>query len=120
VTEIRLDAWTIAELADAIAERLASPPPPSAAAPYLLTARQVADRLGRSTDWVRDHRADLGVLPAEGERPRLLFDRERVDAFVHADAVLGARAPLAAPAPAHRRRTTPQAPLLPIRGRGGA
>lgn len=41
------------------------------------TAR-VAQEIGRSRDFVRDHRHELGVLPAEGDRPRLLFDVEAV------------------------------------------
>lgn len=39
---------------------------------------RVAREIGRSREFVRDHRHELGVLPAEGERPRLLFDAEAV------------------------------------------
>lgn len=39
----------------------------------LLTAAEKARELGRSVEWVRDHRHELGLVQLEGERPRLLF-----------------------------------------------
>lgn len=50
--------------------------------PALLTTRQVAEKLGHSTDWVRQHRHELGVRPGTGTRPRLLFDALAVTRYV--------------------------------------
>lgn len=50
-------------------------------APAPLTAREVAAHLGRSYDFVREHRHELGLLAAEGARPRLLFDPRQVDVW---------------------------------------
>ena len=45
----------------------------------LLTASEVAQRLGRSAGWVRQHRDELGVINVgRGTRPRLLFRAEAV------------------------------------------
>jgi len=81
------DAPGLDEFAEAVARRVvelladqpSSPAPPASTGPRLLTARQVADRLGRSTDWVRSHRVELGQVPGVGARPRLLFDAAAVD-----------------------------------------
>lgn len=70
------------DLADAIARRvvelLRDETP-------LLDASEVARRLGRSREWVYDHRVELGVVPlGDGERPRLGFRPEKVAAYLDA------------------------------------
>ncbi len=77
-----------------------------------LTVADVAARLGRSADWVRDHRAELGLLPAEGRRPRLLFDPEAVAVWATA------RSTGDASQPARSSAATGNAPI-PIRRRSG-
>lgn len=75
------------ELVDAVLERLGGVGVGAlgrAPAPTPLTAREVAERLGCSYDFVRDHRHELGVLPVVGARPRLLFDAAAVDAWATA------------------------------------
>jgi hypothetical protein len=53
--------------------------------PKLLSAAEVARRLGRSRDWVYAHRAELGAIPlGDGDRPRLGFPLEGVEAYVTA------------------------------------
>ena len=88
-----------------------------------LSAREVAVRLGRSPEWVRDHRDELGVLPGRGPRPRLLFDAAAVEAWATARSA-GERSEGAGEAVAsagqgrrRRRRAGTDVPLLPIRGR---
>jgi hypothetical protein len=66
-------------VAERLHELLGREVPTGSARP--LTAREVADRLGRSYDFVREHRHELGVLAAEGARPRLLFDPQQVEAW---------------------------------------
>lgn len=114
------------QLADAVARRVvellaAAPAVVSApaAGPRLLTARQVADRLGRSCDWVRAHRAELGQVPGVGARPRLLFDASAVDAWANArDEVVQSPAPDPASPLARARARRPRAgsgpDLLPV------
>lgn len=89
--------------------------------PRVLTAREVAERLGRSVDWVREHRGELGLVPGPGARPRLLFNAEAVEAW----ATAGDAASLSAtsrnaetPIRSRRRRFAPIRgdDLLPIRG----
>lgn len=86
----------------------------------VLTCRQVAERLGRSMDWVRAHRDELGKVPGVGARPRLLFDTEAVDAWTTARdddvrSVAQDPAPLLA-TPRPGPRSLSNAPdLLPIR-----
>ena len=121
------DAPDLDELAEAVARRVvellaeqpSSPASPASAGPRLLTARQVADRLGRSTDWVRSHRAELGQVPGVGARPRLLFDAAAVDRWATArDEIVPAPAPDLASPLARARSRPPRvgsgADLLPV------
>ena len=80
-----------------------------------LTVAQVAEMFGRSHEWVRDHRAELGVLPATGTRPRLIFDARRVGEFMRAPTPEATES--AEPHARRRRRSRSTAALLPIRGR---
>ncbi len=62
----------LAELAElrAIVARLQPPAAPA----RLLTTEEKAAELGRTAEWVRDHRQDLGVVSiGDGSRPRLYF-----------------------------------------------
>lgn len=85
------------------------------------TCGEVAAAIGRSADFVREHRDELGVLPAEGRRPRLLFDPARVRDWASAREASG-RPQAANPAPvltSRRRRGEPSGTgvdLLPIHG----
>jgi len=47
----------------------------------LLTARQVADLLGVRPGWVRERGADLALRLGDGERPRLRWTAEAVEAL---------------------------------------
>jgi hypothetical protein len=47
-----------------------------------MSAADVAQRLGRSRDWVYAHAQELGAVPlGDGPRPRLVFHPERVREF---------------------------------------
>lgn len=62
-------------LADAIASRLERPE-----AHGLVSAKEIAARIGYTPRWVREHKAELGAVPmSDGPRPRLGFDPARVD-----------------------------------------
>jgi hypothetical protein len=93
------------------------------AAPALLSPRQVGERIGRSPEWVREHRGEfVQVRFTEGERPRLLFTAASVDAWLEARAVKPALAVAELPAGTRRRRgsvarTATGVELLPIRHR---
>lgn len=69
------------ELHDAGAPRASGGPP--------LSAKEVAARIGRSPDFVRAHREELGVIShgesGPGRRPRLLFDADAVQRFCTVD-----------------------------------
>jgi hypothetical protein len=83
----------------------------------LLTAAQVAARLGVSRDWVYAHADRLGAVrlgrSQAGAKPRLRFDLNRVIAACQlSDA--SPPAPTQRIAPARRRHTEPAVPLLPI------
>jgi hypothetical protein len=70
----RLGAADIAALADAVATRLSGP-----VSGGLLDTRQVAAHVGVSTDWVRDHAAELGAVRiGDGPRGELRFELDRV------------------------------------------
>ena len=88
--------------------------------PLVLTARQVAARLGRSIDWVREHRTELGLIPSAGTRPRLLFAASTVEAWASTQEMPPwPPRPRDAPVRARPRRSrapTAAADLLPIRG----
>lgn len=119
-----LDGGDLERLADLVAVRVVellstTDTGPAADTDQLVwTPAQVAEHVGRSVDWVREHRDELGVLPASGPRPRLHFSPVAVRAWASAH---GERAP--APAPpastpraAARRRLRAAPDLLPIRG----
>jgi len=100
-----------------VAELLRDEAPTLAAPAQLLTASEVADRFGLSREWVYAHKTRLGAIPiADGLRPRLRFDPERVAA-----ALATPTTAVEAAAGQPRRRRRPVAPaaadLLPIRGR---
>jgi hypothetical protein len=82
-----------------------------------LTTAEVAARIGRSEDFCREHRAELGGFPlgptGEGKRPRLGFDPRRVEAFARGGDPEPGLDP-AQRAPARRSRLS-EADLLPIR-----
>jgi hypothetical protein len=64
-------------LADKLAERWR---PPEENPSELVSAKEVAQRIGRSARWVRDHKAELGAIPdGDGPRPRWLFDLAHVE-----------------------------------------
>jgi excisionase family DNA binding protein len=89
-------------------------------APQLLSAAEVAARLGWSRSTVYDHAEQLGAVRlGTGTRPRMRFPADRVEAYI-------ARAadPQPQPPPAHTRRaqrrpgtTSSGAPLLEIGAR---
>lgn len=88
--------------------------------PLVLTARQVAERLGRSIDWVREHRNELGLIPSVGARPRLLFAATTVEAWASTQEV-PEWPPWPQDAPVRARPRRSRSPrtatdLLPIRG----
>ena len=86
--------------------------------PKPLTVAEVAKMLGRSPDYVRDHRHELGVLPATGTRPRLMFDPRAVRQAMQATPeAVSPRVDKPTPN-TRRRRSRSQADLLPIGGRG--
>jgi hypothetical protein len=46
----------------------------------LVSAREIATRIGRSPRWVREHKAELGGVPmSDGPKPRIGFDPAYVD-----------------------------------------
>jgi hypothetical protein len=79
------DAITLADdqlehLADLIADRLRAPGDVQPA-PTLLTAAELAERLGVSREWIYRHADELGAIRLPGgskERGRLRFDAARV------------------------------------------
>ncbi|MBK8294173.1 MAG: helix-turn-helix domain-containing protein [Solirubrobacterales bacterium] len=103
------------ELADAILHELKAirmaleDRPPQ----HLLTAQEVADRLGVGRNWVYAHADELGVvqLPSKtGRKPRLRFNPSAVDDYWQEGNESGVRPT--------RKQQMPVAelPLLPIRG----
>lgn len=116
------------ESVDAVARRvveLLADAPTETSGPLVWTPAQVAEHVGRSVDWVREHRHDLGVLPAEGERPRLLFDPAAVRAWASARdrsvrSVPTEPASALTSAPRRPRRNRTGADLIPIRETGRA
>lgn len=56
---------------------------PRAGVPHLLNVPEVAEYVDMSTDWVRDHAAQLGgVRLGDGTRGELRFEADKVRAFV--------------------------------------
>jgi hypothetical protein len=124
---VRLDAASVEAVARRLAELLReTTAPPSApelsAAGGLLTAAEVARRVGTTPAWVR---ANAGLLSAvrlgEGPRPRLRFPEEAVAAALTART--DGKRSVRADRPVRRRKSnsrppvTPSGcPLLPVRG----
>jgi len=121
VIERVLSEADVDAIARRVVELLGEPDPAASAAALVWTTARVAAEIGMSEEWVRDHRDDLGALPAKGERPRLLFDPAAVRAWATAREE-GERSPRRNPAPAKARRRAPAqrmssgVDLLPIRG----
>lgn len=117
---VRLAPDQLEQLADLIAARLRAPAPTSDAG-CLVDARTVAVALGTSSEWVRAHADELGVVRlGDGPRPRLRFDLDQARAAWAARS-LSERSQAPDPAPeagARRRRssaTGTNVELLPIR-----
>lgn len=113
--ELRLAPDQLSALADMVAERLAAGATPTVDAQRLVSAQVVAEAIGMTAAWVREHGAELGgQRMGNGPRPRWRFDMEK------ALAAWRSRSTPRDPAQAIRRRR--QAPtaggtqLLPIRG----
>jgi hypothetical protein len=71
------------QIADLVAERLVTLLARRESGAHLLTTQQVADRLGRSAGWVRDHADELGgEKRGTGSKPRWGFSAVRVAAYV--------------------------------------
>lgn len=102
---------------EAIARRVADllRDEPLRPADRLLSAADVARRIGRSRDFVYDHSADLGAVRlGDGARPRLAFDPGAVDAW------LSAR-PRSGGSPSRESGATPRIPTSrprPLSGKG--
>lgn len=117
------------DLVEAIARRvvelLRKEPAAAALEPVLWTTARVAAELGRSAEWVRDHRHELGVVTTSGRRPRLLFPAVAVREWATSRGT-GERsqAPESPPPRRSRRRRSASlgtgANLLPIRGESRA
>lgn len=82
----------------------------------LIDTSELAKRLGRSVEFVRDHADELGVVRiGDGPKPRLFF-RWPPPVTAPAPPAEPTRASVAKPAPARRRRRDAGSDLLPIRG----
>lgn len=70
-------------LAEAVADRVVRLLREDGEGPRMLSPAEAGRRLGRSAEWVRDHRDELGVVPlGDGPRPRLGVPAERVAEYV--------------------------------------
>jgi hypothetical protein len=68
---------------DAIAERVVELLRKSDEDPRMLTPAEAGRRLGRSAEWVRYHRDELGAVPlGDGPRPRLGVPSKRVASYL--------------------------------------
>jgi hypothetical protein len=111
-------------LADLVALRVVEmlrAPAPTPDEDLAWSTSRVAAVLGMSEEWVRDHRAELGVIAVKGARPRLMFDPVAVRAFATAReegvrSVVRDAAPAQEMSPRRPRRIRTDADLLPIRG----
>lgn len=95
-------------------------------APGLLSPGQLAVRLGRSAEWVRDHADELGAMRVgEGPRPRLWFDLDevmkRLTSRSDGERSQKPQSPVRAGRSARRRQSAlgTGSGLLPIRGGEG-
>jgi hypothetical protein len=84
----------------------------------LLTAGQLAERLGVTRTWVYDHAAELGAITlGDGPRPRLRFDSQVAAQALQTRRHRGEPTTTSdepRPRPARRRRPPSAVPLLPI------
>jgi hypothetical protein len=106
---VSLEAHDIERIAVAVVELLEQRQLVRTAEPELVSAAEVARRVGRGRDWVYQHAAELGVVhlgePGEGKRPRLGFPPDRLEAYVSArSGGVGSDAAKPAPDQARRRR----------------
>ena len=114
VSIVRLDAFSIDRIVDALAERLAE----RGIASSVMTAEEVATRYRVSVGWVYAHKRDLGAEPlGTGPKPRWRFSTAGVEAYFTAGAL--DREQPGAPASLDRPRRAVEGPvdLLPIRRR---
>jgi hypothetical protein len=118
---VELGQRSINALADAIAHRLGARTEHDDVS--LVTARELAHRLGRTADWVRRHQGELGAVRlGSGPRPRLLFDprvvAERVSARSGSESLQSQEHPAYSPKPRGRssRSSGTTTQLLPFRG----
>lgn len=117
------DLALVEAVAERVLELLAEREPPSGRS-RLVSARELAEVLGVSREYVYEHRDELGaVLVGDGPKPRLRFDVETAVAAATGRQAGSRSQPLDPPAPAGRssrqRRgaAASQLPLLPIRAR---
>jgi predicted DNA-binding transcriptional regulator AlpA len=108
----------VEEIAELVAERVAVELGVRRAHAELIDAREVARILGCRRSWVYEHKAELPVVRlGSGSRPRLRFDRAKVEAM----AGVGTARIVSEPAVSriHRRRLRRPTPvrLLEIKGR---
>ena len=120
---MNLDREDIEAVAARVVELLEDRGLASDVEPKLLSAAEVARRLGRGRDWVYANQVALGVVrTGDGDRPRLGFPAEAVDAYLSArTGSVGSndREPAPERAPTKRRRANakPDVRLLPISDR---
>lgn len=117
--DLTLTAADVEAVAQRVVSLLREERPVVDAGPRLWTTARVASELGRSEEWVRDHREELGVVTTSGVRPRLMFDPAAVRRWATArDGVVRSEAQKPAPIVgdhgARRRRAGTGVDLLPI------
>jgi hypothetical protein len=79
---VKLDQDDIEAIARRVAELVR--PDPERPARYL-TVGQLAEQFGVSTEWVYEHKAELGAIRlGDGPKARLRFDREHVTEIIGA------------------------------------
>ena len=117
-----LDEGQLEELARLVADRLAGQLEQRRAHGGLVTAGELAERLGVDRDFVYEHAAKLGARRlGDGPKARLRFDAGEAEQAI--TCLASRRSQAADPAPAlasprrSRRRSGTTVDLLPIRGR---
>lgn len=119
---VHLDPGQLVELADLIADRLAEQLERPSATGGLVTAGELAQRLGVDRDFVYEHAAKLGARRlGDGPKARLRFDVGEAERAITCLPSWGSQAPEPTPGlasrPRRRRRSGTTVDLLPIRGR---
>ena len=117
-----LDEGQLEELARLVADRLAGQLEQRRADGGLVTAGELAERLGVDRDFVYEHATRLGAVRlGAGPKARLRFDLGEAEKAITCLSSRGSQAPDPAPAlasrPRRRRRSGTTVDLLPIRGR---